>query len=216
MSSIKISYTLTAKWDIVYIQLLPTVNRKALCIYLKVCVQSRRSAEWLEADWELCREIYSWEGIVLSNAREQYVASSYFTFCLWWRCIILTQGIYTSGTWGEKSQDIHFADFKFHITHYFLKQENEKDDGQDVLEEGTVIVVIVVGKSGHVKEHTQTSEVNLASVILFNLLILILCPDSFPLAMQDLLCMNNDFPPRAHCLVRWWVLFSHPLYSLLA
>ncbi|XP_036937160.1 rab3 GTPase-activating protein catalytic subunit isoform X2 [Acanthopagrus latus] len=75
----------------------------------------------------------------------------------------LGKGIYTSGTWGEKSQDIHFADFKFHITHYFLKQESEKDDGQDVLEE-----------------------------------------DSFPLAMQDLLCMNNDFPPRAHCLVRWY------------
>ncbi|XP_012682028.1 rab3 GTPase-activating protein catalytic subunit isoform X2 [Clupea harengus] len=28
--------------------------------------------------------------------------------------------------------------------------------------------------------------------------------DAFPAAMQDLLCMNNDFPPRAHCLVRWY------------
>ncbi|XP_016114542.1 rab3 GTPase-activating protein catalytic subunit-like isoform X2 [Sinocyclocheilus grahami] len=28
--------------------------------------------------------------------------------------------------------------------------------------------------------------------------------DACPLAMQDLLCMNNDFPPRAHCLVRWF------------
>ncbi|KAM6987009.1 rab3 GTPase-activating protein catalytic subunit [Aplochiton taeniatus] len=28
--------------------------------------------------------------------------------------------------------------------------------------------------------------------------------DAFPMAMQDLLCMNNDFPPRAHCLVRWY------------
>uniref|UniRef100_UPI0037E8220F rab3 GTPase-activating protein catalytic subunit isoform X2 n=1 Tax=Semicossyphus pulcher TaxID=241346 RepID=UPI0037E8220F len=28
--------------------------------------------------------------------------------------------------------------------------------------------------------------------------------DAFPSAMQDLLCMNNDFPPRAHCLVRWY------------
>uniref|UniRef100_A0A673ALI7 Rab3 GTPase-activating protein catalytic subunit n=1 Tax=Sphaeramia orbicularis TaxID=375764 RepID=A0A673ALI7_9TELE len=28
--------------------------------------------------------------------------------------------------------------------------------------------------------------------------------DAFPLAMEDLLCMNNDFPPRAHCLVRWY------------
>ncbi|XP_039643316.1 rab3 GTPase-activating protein catalytic subunit isoform X2 [Perca fluviatilis] len=73
------------------------------------------------------------------------------------------KGEYTSGTWEEKSQDIHFADFKFYITHYFLKQECEKDNGKDKLEE-----------------------------------------DTFPLAMQDLLCMNNDFPPRAHCLVRWY------------
>nr|XP_057938705.1 rab3 GTPase-activating protein catalytic subunit [Doryrhamphus excisus] len=28
--------------------------------------------------------------------------------------------------------------------------------------------------------------------------------DDFPIAMQDLLCTNNDFPPRAHCLVRWY------------
>lgn len=27
--------------------------------------------------------------------------------------------------------------------------------------------------------------------------------DVIPQSMQDLLCMNNDFPPRAHCLVRW-------------
>ncbi|KAG8539030.1 hypothetical protein GDO81_021583 [Engystomops pustulosus] len=24
--------------------------------------------------------------------------------------------------------------------------------------------------------------------------------------MQDLLCTNNDFPPIAHCLVRWYGL----------
>nr|XP_061799403.1 rab3 GTPase-activating protein catalytic subunit-like [Nerophis lumbriciformis] len=27
---------------------------------------------------------------------------------------------------------------------------------------------------------------------------------TFPIAMQDLLCTYNDFPPRAHCLVRWY------------
>ncbi|XP_037319315.2 rab3 GTPase-activating protein catalytic subunit isoform X1 [Pungitius pungitius] len=73
------------------------------------------------------------------------------------------KGEFTSGSWGEKSQDIQFADFKFHISHYFLKQECEQDDGKDQPEE-----------------------------------------DAFPVAMQDLLCMNNDFPPRAHCLVRWY------------
>ncbi|KAM9424226.1 rab3 GTPase-activating protein catalytic subunit [Pholidichthys leucotaenia] len=71
------------------------------------------------------------------------------------------KGEYTSGTWLEKSQDIKFADFKFYVTHYCLKQD--KDDGGGNLEE-----------------------------------------DSLPSAMQDLLCMNNDFPPRAHCLVRWY------------
>uniref|UniRef100_A0A3Q1CI55 Rab3 GTPase-activating protein catalytic subunit n=1 Tax=Amphiprion ocellaris TaxID=80972 RepID=A0A3Q1CI55_AMPOC len=74
-------------------------------------------------------------------------------------------GSYTSGTWCEKSQDINFADFKFYITHHFLKDECEQDEGTDTPKE-----------------------------------------DVLPLAMQDLLCMNNDFPPRAHCLVRWYGL----------
>ncbi|XP_073401637.1 rab3 GTPase-activating protein catalytic subunit isoform X1 [Dendrobates tinctorius] len=30
--------------------------------------------------------------------------------------------------------------------------------------------------------------------------------DSLPVCMQDLLCTNNDFPPIAHCLVRWYGL----------
>ncbi|CAL8267074.1 unnamed protein product [Lota lota] len=73
------------------------------------------------------------------------------------------KGEYTSGTWEEKSQEINFADFKFSITHHYLKQDSDTSDLKEELEE-----------------------------------------DAFPLAMQDLLCMNNDFPPRAHCLVRWY------------
>ncbi|KAM3862415.1 rab3 GTPase-activating protein catalytic subunit isoform 2-T2 [Diretmus argenteus] len=73
------------------------------------------------------------------------------------------KGEYTSGTWEEKCQEINFADFKFSITHHYLKQESDEGDGKEEPEE-----------------------------------------DAFPLAMQDLLCMNNDFPPRAHCLVRWY------------
>ncbi|KAM4626858.1 rab3 GTPase-activating protein catalytic subunit, partial [Discoglossus pictus] len=30
--------------------------------------------------------------------------------------------------------------------------------------------------------------------------------DALPVCMQDLLCTNNDFPPIAHCLVRWYGL----------
>ncbi|KAK7877036.1 hypothetical protein WMY93_032254 [Mugilogobius chulae] len=74
------------------------------------------------------------------------------------------KGEFTSGVWTEKSLDIHFADFKFSITHHCLQQETE----------------------------TETKEPQEE--------------DAFPVAMQDLLCTNNDFPPRAHCLTRWFGL----------
>ncbi|MED6289079.1 hypothetical protein CHARACLAT_032655, partial [Characodon lateralis] len=37
------------------------------------------------------------------------------------------KGAYINGTWGEQSQDVHFADFKFYITHHFLKEECKKN-----------------------------------------------------------------------------------------
>ncbi|NWV59056.1 RB3GP protein, partial [Malurus elegans] len=76
----------------------------------------------------------------------------------------LEKGIFTTGTWEEKSDEISFADFKFSVTHHYLVQEPSDKDGKEELGE-----------------------------------------DALPLPMQDLLCMNNDFPPRAHCLVRWYV-----------
>ncbi|XP_043086418.1 LOW QUALITY PROTEIN: rab3 GTPase-activating protein catalytic subunit-like [Puntigrus tetrazona] len=75
----------------------------------------------------------------------------------------LEKGELTSGSWDETTQEINFADFKFSITHHYLKQESSENESRDEPEE-----------------------------------------DAYPLAMQDLLCMNNDFPPRAHCLVRWF------------
>ncbi|NWU78467.1 RB3GP protein, partial [Onychorhynchus coronatus] len=77
----------------------------------------------------------------------------------------LEKGVYTTGTWEEKSDEISFADFKFSVTHHYLVQEPSDKDGKEELAE-----------------------------------------DALPLPMQDLLCMNNDFPPRAHCLVRWYGL----------
>ncbi|XP_012323877.1 rab3 GTPase-activating protein catalytic subunit isoform X1 [Aotus nancymaae] len=77
----------------------------------------------------------------------------------------LEKGIFTSGTWEEKSDEISFADFKFSVTHHYLVQESTDKEGKDELLE-----------------------------------------DVIPQSMQDLLCMNNDFPPRAHCLVRWYGL----------
>ncbi|KAM6071107.1 rab3 GTPase-activating protein catalytic subunit isoform 1-T1 [Chlamydotis macqueenii] len=77
----------------------------------------------------------------------------------------LEKGVYTTGAWEEKSDEISFADFRFSITHHYLVQEPSDKDGKEELVE-----------------------------------------DALPLPMQDLLCMNNDFPPRAHCLVRWYGL----------
>ncbi|XP_065607464.1 rab3 GTPase-activating protein catalytic subunit isoform X2 [Cyrtonyx montezumae] len=77
----------------------------------------------------------------------------------------LEKGVYTTGAWEEKSDEISFADFRFSVTHHYLVQEPCDRDGR---EEGV--------------------------------------EDALPLPMQDLLCMNNDFPPRAHCLVRWYGL----------
>uniref|UniRef100_A0A3P9L0P4 Rab3 GTPase-activating protein catalytic subunit n=1 Tax=Oryzias latipes TaxID=8090 RepID=A0A3P9L0P4_ORYLA len=75
------------------------------------------------------------------------------------------KGDFTTGSWEEGSKEIHFADFKFLITHYLLKKESKNNEEQE-----------------------QQAE------------------DALPAAMQDLLCMQNDFPPRAHCLVRWYGL----------
>ncbi|CAM5088645.1 unnamed protein product [Natator depressus] len=77
----------------------------------------------------------------------------------------LEKGVYTTGIWEEKSDEISFADFRFSITHHYLVQEASDKDGKEELVE-----------------------------------------DALPLSMQDLLCTNNDFPPRAHCLVRWYGL----------
>ncbi|MGH0139672.1 UNVERIFIED_CONTAM: hypothetical protein FKN15_069910, partial [Acipenser sinensis] len=73
------------------------------------------------------------------------------------------QGEYNSGIWEEKTEEISFADYKFTVTHHYLKKESPDREEKEEPEE-----------------------------------------DAFPAAMQDLLCMNNDFPPRAHCLVRWY------------
>ncbi|KAJ7345818.1 hypothetical protein JRQ81_001768 [Phrynocephalus forsythii] len=77
----------------------------------------------------------------------------------------LEKGIFTTGTWEEKSDEIAFADFRFSVTHHYLVEESNDKDAKEGQGE-----------------------------------------DALPVAMQDLLCMNNDFPPRAHCLVRWYGL----------
>lgn len=47
------------------------------------------------------------------------------------------QGEYTSGTWEEKTQEINFADFKFCVSHNYLKQEASENDSKEESEEGS-------------------------------------------------------------------------------
>lgn len=37
----------------------------------------------------------------------------------------------------------------------------------------------------------------------------------FPACMQDMMSLENDFPPRAHCLVRWYGFRSFVALSLI-
>lgn len=46
------------------------------------------------------------------------------------------QGIFTSGTWEERSDEISFADFRFSITHHYLVQESPDKEGKDEELEG--------------------------------------------------------------------------------
>lgn len=48
------------------------------------------------------------------------------------------QGIYTTGTWEEKSDEISFADFKFSVTHHYLVQEPSDRDGKEEPAEGSL------------------------------------------------------------------------------
>lgn len=46
------------------------------------------------------------------------------------------QGIFTSGTWEERSDEISFADFRFSVTHHYLVQESPDKEGKDEELEG--------------------------------------------------------------------------------
>lgn len=60
---------------------------------------------------------------------------------LWWMFFLFLffceiQGIFTSGTWEEKSDEISFADFKFSVTHHYLVQESTDKEAKDEVLEG--------------------------------------------------------------------------------
>lgn len=50
------------------------------------------------------------------------------------------QGIFTSGTWEERSDEISFADFKFSVTHHYLVQESTDKEGKDEESEGMFFI----------------------------------------------------------------------------
>lgn len=63
--------------------------------------------------------------------------------------IFPAQGEYTTGTWEEESREINFADFKFSITHHYLKQDCAEGEGKEDGEEGTPVAVMVIHDGLH-------------------------------------------------------------------
>nr|XP_042711518.1 rab3 GTPase-activating protein catalytic subunit isoform X3 [Chrysemys picta bellii] len=133
----------------------------------------RATAQWLHkmaADSEPESEVFEITDFTTASEWERFISKVEEVLNDWKLIGVssgkpLEKGVYTTGIWEEKSDEISFADFRFSITHHYLVQEASYKDGKEELVE-----------------------------------------DALPLSMQDLLCMDNDFPPRAHCLVRWYGL----------
>lgn len=73
---------------------------------------------------------------------EQNVSRIFIFTRLFYTFYSLSQGEFTSGIWEEKFEEITFADFKFDITHHFLKQDDVKIDQKEEPEEGIVIYLL--------------------------------------------------------------------------
>ena len=87
------------------------------------------------------------------------------------------KGKFTEGPWEEKTEEVLFADFKFHITYTRLKLSGNAEAesrGSREREEG--------------EEDQQEDE------------------HKTPTVLNDIIRMENDFPSRAHCLCRWYGL----------
>lgn len=97
----------------------------------------------MEADWELCRKMFAREGMFLHLSSN---TSACQWNCLYNGSVVLRcsfpQCEFTSGTWEERFEEINFADFKFDITHHFLKQEHVRNDQKEEPEEGRVMYVL--------------------------------------------------------------------------
>ncbi|XP_046346291.1 rab3 GTPase-activating protein catalytic subunit-like [Haliotis rufescens] len=85
---------------------------------------------------------------------------------------------YSNGAWDERTEELQFADFKFKITHKFLKS----------------CVVTTEGRSSEEKDGAQDND----DTEDFD--------EKTPTVYSDLMNLDNDFPSRAHPLCRWYGL----------
>ncbi|MBZ3890108.1 Rab3 GTPase-activating protein catalytic subunit [Sciurus carolinensis] len=76
-------------------------------------------------------------------------------------------GVFTSGTWEEKSDEISFADFKFSVTHHYLVQETTDKEGKDEILEVIVSLryglreFVVIAPAAHSDAVLSESKCNL-------------------------------------------------------
>ncbi|XP_076118047.1 rab3 GTPase-activating protein catalytic subunit-like isoform X3 [Mytilus galloprovincialis] len=83
---------------------------------------------------------------------------------------------FTTGEWLEKTDDICFADFKFLITYHYLNISGSKSESLDRQSPDNDV------------EEEEKKE------------------DETPTVLTDLMSTDNDFPSKAHCLVRLYGL----------
>ncbi|KAJ8320495.1 hypothetical protein KUTeg_002082 [Tegillarca granosa] len=83
---------------------------------------------------------------------------------------------FLTGSWLEKTDDLYFADFKFVITYHYLKSSSAENQLKEQR---------LSPDDEETEEHKE---------------------DIIPTVLQDMMNTENDFPPKAHCLCRWYGL----------
>ncbi|XP_033728070.1 LOW QUALITY PROTEIN: rab3 GTPase-activating protein catalytic subunit-like [Pecten maximus] len=92
----------------------------------------------------------------------------------------VTKADQNNGTWIEKTEEITFADFKFMVSHHYLKPASSPDQTPDLRQSPD--------EEGEEIEEVEEKE------------------DVIPTVMMDMMNTENDFPSKAHFLSRLYGL----------
>jgi len=102
-----------------------------------------------------------------------------------------------SGEWQTREETLTFADFRFSVTEHLLtSQAQNKEESPGTTDTGRESV-----DAGRESADRELRDAGTESIRADNLE-----PDGISWVWQDVASLENDFPSRAHCLVRWFGL----------